>query len=114
MRHRTNQRLRIYIAALSILLAVPLTAWCQQNTSAPAEVLTLDQAINVALQNNHGIKNALLAAEKSDEEIAATRTARLPSFHFYSLVSQDLVKHEVNVANPVSGLFPGIGPFFTL
>jgi outer membrane protein len=107
-------RLSIPTSMLLLVLAAPFTAWCQQNAPPSAGVLTLDQAINIALQNNHGIKNTLLAVEKGDEEVAATRTARLPSFHFYTLLSQSLVKHEVNVANPVAGLFPGIGPFFTL
>jgi outer membrane protein TolC len=108
------QKLSLCIASLAILLVAPLTASCQQNTSLPADVLTLDQAINIAQDNNLGIKNALLEVEKSDDEVAAARTGRLPSFHFYTLLSQDLVKHDVSVTNPVPGLFPGIGPFFTL
>jgi outer membrane protein TolC len=101
-----------YFVALSLLLAMPLAAWCQLSTTA-AEVLSLDQAINIALQNNHSLKNARLTVEKGEDEIAVIRTSRFPTSRFYALVSQDMVKHETNLTNPLT-VFPGIGPFFTL
>ena len=113
MRSKTVQNLRIYFVALSLLLATPLAAWCQQSPPRLAEVLSLDQAINIALQNNRSLKNARLDVDKSEDEIQSIRTSRLPSTHFYALVSQDMVKHETNLTNPVTGIFPGIGPFFT-
>src|SRR6266436_10085875 len=114
MGSKTAQNLRIYFAALSLLLATPLAAWCQQSTSTAAEVLSLDQAINIALQNNRSLKNARLNVEKSEDEIHSIRTSRFPSTHFYALVSQDMVKHETNLTSPFTGVFPGIGPFFSL
>ena len=105
--------LRVYFAALSLLLTTPLAAWCQQSTPTAGEVLSLDQAINIALQNNRSLKNARLNVDKGEDEIRSIRTSRLPSTHFYALVSQDMVKHETNLTNPVTGIFPGIGPFFT-
>lgn len=102
------------MAALFLLLATPLAGWCQQTTPTSAEVLSLDQAINIALQNNRSLKNARLNVEKGEDEIQSIRTSRLPSTHFYALVSQDMVKHEINLTDPVTGIFPGIGPFFTL
>ena len=113
MGSKTVHNPRIYFAALSLLLATPLAAWCQQITPSSAEVLSLDQAINIALQNNRSLKNARLNVEKSEDEIQSIRTSRFPSTHFYALVSQDMVKHETNLTNPVTGIFPGIGPFFT-
>jgi outer membrane protein TolC len=77
-------------------------------------MLSLDQAINIDLQNNRSLKNARLNVEKGEDNIAAIHTSRFPSSHFYSLVSQDMVKHETNLTNPLTGVFPGIGPFFTL
>ncbi len=103
-----------YLVALSLLLATPLAGWCQQSTPTSAEVLRLDQAIDIALQNNRSLKNARLNVEKGEDEIAARRTSCFPSSHFYALVSQDMVKHDTNLTNPLTGVFPGIGPFFTL
>ncbi len=114
MRSKTVHNLRVYFAALSLLLATPLAAWCQQSTPTVGEVLSLDQAINVALQNNRSLKNARLNVDKGEDEIRSIRTSRLPSTHFYALVSQDMVKHETNLTNPFTGVFPGIGPFFSL
>jgi outer membrane protein TolC len=102
-----------YFAGLYLLLTAPLAGWSQQSTPTAAEVLSLDQAINIALQNNRSLKNARLNVDKGEDEIRSIRTSRLPSTHFYALVSQDMVKHETNLTNPVTGIFPGIGPFFT-
>jgi outer membrane protein TolC len=114
MRSKTLHSPMSYFAALSLLLATPFAAWCQRSIPPSAELLTLDQAINIALQNNRSLKNARLTVEKGDDEIAATRTSRFPSAHFYSLVSQNIGKQETNLTNPLTGVFPGIGPFFTL
>ena len=106
--------LKNYLAALSLLLATPLAGWCQQTTPNSAEVLSLDEAISIALQNNRSLKNARLNVEKSGDEIKSIRTSRFPSTHFYALVSEDMVKHETNLTSPFTGVFPGIGPFFSL
>ena len=106
--------LKNYLAALCLLLATPLAGWGQQTTPSSAEVLSLDQAINIALQNNRPLKNARLNVDKGEDKIQSIRTSRFPSTHFYALVSQDMVKHETNLTNPFTGVFPGIGPFFSL
>ncbi len=114
MGSKTVHSSRNYLAALFLLLATPLAGWCQQITTSSAEVLSLDHAINIALQNNRSLKNARLNVDKGEDEIRSVRTSRLPSTHFYALVSQDMVKHEINLTNPVTGIFPGIEPFFAL
>jgi len=97
-----------------ILLLAPLTAWCQQDTSAAGDVLTLEQAIALALRDNHRVKNAELEVGKGEDNLAATRTFRLPSVHLYTLVSEQLVKQETIINNPLSNILPGLGPFFTI
>src|SRR6266478_2488029 len=114
MGSKTVHNLKNYLAALSLLLATPLAGWGQQTTPNSAEVLSLDEAINIALQNNRPLKNSRLNVEKGEDEIRSVRTSRLPSTHFYALVSQDMVKHEANLTSPFTGVFPGIGPFFSL
>jgi outer membrane protein TolC len=97
-----------------ILLLSPLTAWCQQDTSASDEMLTLEQAIALALRDNHQVKNAELDVGKVEDNLAATRTFRLPSVHLYTLVSEQLVKQETRINDPLSSIIPGLGPFFTI
>src|SRR5882672_9680408 len=100
MGSKTVHSSRNYLATLFLLLAMPLAGWCQQTSPTSAEVLSLDQAINIALQNNRSLKNARLNVEKGEDEIQSIRTSRLPSTHFYALVSQDMVKHETNLISP--------------
>ncbi len=114
MGSKTVHNVKNYLAALSLLLATPLAGWGQQTTPNSAEVLSLDEAINIALQNNRPLKSSRLNVEKGEDEIRSVRTSRLPSTHFYALVSQDMVKHETNLTSPFTGVFPGIGPFFSL
>jgi outer membrane protein TolC len=99
---------------LSIVLATPTRAFCQQAGSNAGEVLTLEQAIALAMRENHTVKNAGLGVGIAADTLAATRTSRLPSVDVFELVSDQLVKHDINIADPASTIFPGIAPFFTL
>src|SRR5882762_11551876 len=114
MGSKTVHSSRNYLAALFLLLATPLAGWCQQITPSSAGVLSLDQAISLALQNNRSLKNSRLNVEKGEDGIRSIRSSRFPSTHFYALVAEDLVKHETNLTSPFTGVFPGIGPFFSL
>src|ERR1700755_3396629 len=72
----------LLILLLLILIRSPIQA--QQST------LTLDQAIALALRDNHALKIARLEVDKADENISAAKTFRLPSLHAYTLVSGNL------------------------
>jgi outer membrane protein TolC len=60
------------------------------------------------------VKNAELEVGKGTDNLAATRTFRLPSVHLYTLVSEQLVKQETRINDPLSSIIPGLGPFFTI
>ena len=92
--HAMNNRI-LYLPAIIILLTSPFAVLAQQNAAAVSgEVLTLDQAISLALRDSRQVKNAQLAVGKAGDEVAAARTQRLPSLNVYSLVSQQLLKHD--------------------
>src|SRR6201991_694573 len=97
-----------------LLMLFSLEVCGQETPSRSNETLTLDQAIALALRDNHGIKIARLAVEMSGDEISAAKTLRLPSLHAYSLFSGNLATNELEVPNPANTLFPGLGPFFSL
>lgn len=101
---------------LALLLLIFFSAPLQAQQSAPqyAESLTLDQAIALALRDNHAMKIAQLEVDKADENISAAKTFRLPSLHAYTLVSGNLADNKLEVPNPAANLFPGLGSFFTL
>ncbi|MCM3873162.1 MAG: TolC family protein [Pyrinomonadaceae bacterium] len=86
----------------------------QQAEPASGESLLLDQAINLALSDNHAMKIAKLEVERTDENISAAKTYRLPLLHMYTSVSGNLANNELRVPNPANNVFPGLGPFFTL
>jgi outer membrane protein len=103
----------LYLLALIILTASPLKVPAQQSGTAPAEVLTLDQAISLALRDNRQVKNSQLAVGKAGDEVAAARTLRLPSMHVYSLLSQQFLKHDGGGGSETN-VVPGVGPLFSI
>jgi outer membrane protein TolC len=85
-----------------------------QSSTPSTESLTLDRAIDLALQNNHLVKIAQLGVDRADEDVSVAKTFRFPSLHTYALFSGNLAKNEIQVANPAANLFPGLGSFFAL
>src|SRR5207247_4741738 len=106
--------LKLPALGLLLLLLVRGVVQAQQSAPASGESLTLDQAIALALRDNHAMKIAQLGVERADEDISAAKTYRLPSLHAYTSVSSNLANNELKVPNPANNLFPGLGPFFTL
>jgi hypothetical protein len=66
-------------AVLCVLLALPLTAWCQPASSSRGEVLKLEQAVALAAQTNVNLKNAALTVGQPEDKLTAVRTQRLPN-----------------------------------
>jgi len=104
----------ILLAMAFILFVAHGAAYGQDAAPLSGELLTLEQAIALAVRNNHSVKIAKLGVGKAEDELAATRTYRRPSMHFYTLFSQQLVKQSSNISNPLSAVLPGLGPFFTI
>jgi len=103
-----------FVLALLLPVAI-ITGWCQQISSASDEVLTLDQAILLALRENHAVRDAELEAGKVGDVLAAARTHRLPSTNVFSLTAEQFVKPEaLNIGGLVPNIFPGVGPFFSI
>src|SRR5258705_1385230 len=102
------------LLGLFLLILIRSPVYAQQSAATSAESLTLEQAIAVALRDNHATKIAQLEVGKADESIAAAKTFRLPALHAYTLFSGNLANNKLKVPNPGANLFPGLGPFFTL
>ena len=107
------RRRNTFFAFLSLLLVTTITGWSQQSSSASGEVLTLEQAVALALRDNHVVREAENQAGKAGDVLAATRTGRLPSMDVFSLAAEQFVE-PVHVANPISSIFPGVGSFFSI
>jgi outer membrane protein len=68
-------------APVFVLLSYLPAAWCQTT-------LTLDDAVQAALQNNHQVRAAKLEISKAEAAIRAMQTYRLPSFSFRVMEEQ--------------------------
>lgn len=99
----------ILLAALILVAGHTSQVFCQEGAST-GEILTLERAVDIALQNNRSAKNARLETDKAGDKTAALRTRRLPSFKVSSLFSKPLSTFDTTFEKGVFGTFPGIGP----
>ena len=65
-------------------------AWASLLAAESAPLLTLDQAIQIAIANNRPLQIASLDIEKSKWQVIATKTHRLPAFNTAMFASGDL------------------------
>jgi outer membrane protein TolC len=75
-----------------------------------APVLTLDEALSIALQSNRLVKNAVLEAEKQDFRVGAAHTKRLPTFQFAVLGGQLLQPFDFTFPAGAFGTYAETGP----
>jgi outer membrane protein TolC len=105
-----NNRI-VYLLLIIILMASPVSGLAQQKgEGASGEVLTLEEAISLALRDNRQVRNAQLAVGKADDQTAATRTFRLPKFEFNALATQNLTGLDFTFTKGVLGNYAGVGP----
>jgi outer membrane protein len=99
---------------LALLLAIivfvsPLASFAQQ-VSQEAPLLTLDEAVAIALSNNRLVKNSALEAQKYDFQVSTMRSKRLPHFQFSVLGGELLQPFDFTFAKGTFGTYPGVGP----
>jgi outer membrane protein TolC len=100
----------ICLLAIIILTTSPSSVPAQESGAAPAEVLTLDEAISLALRDNREVKNAQLGVGKANDDVAAARTYRLPKFEFNALAGQQLISPDFTFTKGVLGNYANVGP----
>jgi outer membrane protein TolC len=82
----------------------------QSLNATPPEVLTLDQAVSLALMSNRQLKNSTLEVAKAREQIFAGHSLWLPTFDLKAEGLQQLKPITFVVAQGVLGVNPFIGP----
>ena len=90
-----------------IWLTLTAPAWAQSQPPAARNLLTLEEAVNTALQDNRQVKNAALEISKSEHMLAAVRTRRWPSFEV--IVGENWLLTPQQNFNALGGL-PGVLP----
>src|SRR5512145_1796 len=83
---------------------------CGSAIANAAGTLTLDQAITMALENNRGLRTAVLDAEKAQDRANAARTRQYPGISVYMLGAQQLRSFDFVLEKGILGTYNGIGP----
>ena len=99
----------IWLVVWTMLLAAPATGWSQE-TTARGDLLTLDQAVGLALQQNRTVKNAAVDVNRAKAQLQATVTQRYPTFQVGLTNAYTLTPIDLNFKEGAFGVFPGIGP----
>ena len=94
-----------FIRSITISIAVFFLTGVGSTTFAQ-EILSLEKAIDLGLENNRSTKNARLEAEKSDDRLAATRTRLYPGFKLSAGVSKPLTTFDTTFEKGVFGTAP--------
>jgi outer membrane protein len=94
---------------LVMALLLPGVAASQAPSIVP-DTLSLQTAVQLAIEHNLSLQIVRLEVDKADEEIAVARTRRLPSFE--TNVSTSLLLTPVGFTFPAGafGVYPGTGP----
>ncbi len=108
----------IWIVALIAMLVVPVEVWGQEPANpvelvlslAEGDVLSLEQAVALALKDNRPVKNAALEVEKAQDRVSAAKTLRWPALTFSLLESRLLTPLDFEFKTGVFGTFASTGP----
>ena len=99
-----------FLLLLTILsLALPILSLAQ-DVKQDAPILTLDDAVSMALANNRLVKNSVLEAQKFDFQVSTMRSKRLPHFQFSILGGELLQPFDFTFAKGTFGTYPSTGP----
>ena len=86
-----------------------------QGPGAPATqpedpILTLDDAVSLALRDNRAVKNSALEVQKSDDQVGVARSRRLPKLQLDVLAGSLLQPFDFTFPAGSFGTYPSTGP----
>ena len=101
-----------FVLAFILLLATAQFALAQQVPSPTddAPILSLDDAVSLALNGNRQVKNAALDVERFTFQVKSARTRRLPQMQFNMLGGELLHSFDFTFPAGAWGTYPGVGP----
>jgi outer membrane protein TolC len=74
------------------------------------EVLTLQEAVRIALKENRQVQISALEVVRAAEATAEVKTSRLPQFKSYLLAGIALNPIDFTIPRGTLGVYPGLGP----
>jgi len=103
--------MNIRLALCCVLATVmPAVVEAQGAPEEATERLSLEAALRLAVENNRQLQGALLEVEKAEEQVAVSRTRRLPNFETEISASQLVTPVDFAFPRGAFGDFPGTGP----
>ncbi len=99
-----------WLVAVGSLLMLPALAAAQGNLVLTAEVLTLEQAVTLALQQNRDVQTAALEVGKTEALRRATQTSRFPNLEVGVGEAYALTPLDLKFKTGDLGTTPGVGP----
>jgi outer membrane protein TolC len=78
--------------------------------AAAAEVLTIDEAVRLALANNLGLDRASKQVERAEQQVLAARTRRLPNLQVEAMAGTMLNSLRMDFPQGAFGSYPTTGP----
>ena len=93
------------LAHLLSLFAVASAASAQQTS-----VLTIEDAVALALKANRQVQSSVLGVDAATQETAALKTTRLPQFQIYFLGGEALRPISFSIPKSALGVYPATGP----
>lgn len=95
---------------LGLIHREPLTTSARDADAPSTDVLTLEDAVALALKQNRLVKNAALDVEKAGDQIAATKTLRWPQFQVSVTPAYTVAPIDVTFPAGAFGTFQSTGP----
>src|SRR4029077_21090278 len=95
---------------LAILVFVSPMGSPAQQAAQDVPILTLDDAVSIALSNNRLVRNSVLEAGKYDFPVGTARRRRLPHFQFSAIGGELLHPFDFTFEKGTFGTYPGTGP----
>jgi outer membrane protein TolC len=93
-----------------LALLIPTVVAAQTAPIPPAETLSLEAALRLAVEHNASLQSARLQVEKAGEDVAVARTRRLPSFDTSVTASELLTPVGFTFPAGAFGVYPGTRP----
>jgi outer membrane protein len=112
-RETKSMNVNLYRACLLLLLGASVSSvvWAQApEPNSPAPLLTMDEAIRIATDNNREIQISTLEIAKAKETVAQARTNYLPKLDTYLLAGSPLQPLNFRVPAGSLGTYPATGP----
>ena len=105
---------QLFLILLFYLAACPALSVAQRQPPSPqaseAPLLTLEDAVSIALSNNRLVKNSTLEAQKFDFRLKTARSRRLPQSQLAVLGGELMHSFDFTFDQGVFGTYPGVGP----